>query len=148
MKSILISLIFLSTSLGVFAQSLNQEIYFRTDPAQKIDVRFRLFETKNISTFLLLDTATGRIWEVHYSVQSDSPAGVVVLNAVSLASQGAEAKSGTFTLYPTRNIFNFILINQDDGHAWQCQWSFEKKNRGLIPLPVLEQKENNNPPAK
>ena len=37
----------------------------------KEDVRFKLFPTENMWTFLKLDTQSGKIWQVQYSVGND-----------------------------------------------------------------------------
>ncbi|MDR0660360.1 MAG: hypothetical protein LBG19_06065 [Prevotellaceae bacterium] len=42
--------------------------------------------------------------------------------------------NGRFTLYPTQNIYSFILLDQLDGRTWQVQWSIESKNRIVIPI--------------
>jgi hypothetical protein len=39
-----------------------------------------------------------------------------------------------FTLYATKNIYNFILLDQLDGKVWQVQWSTEIKNRMIVPI--------------
>ena len=38
------------------------KLRLETDPQQRLDVRYRLFKTENIWTFLELDTQTGRLW--------------------------------------------------------------------------------------
>jgi hypothetical protein len=45
-----------------------------------------------------------------------------------------EEKNGRFFLYPTTNIYNFILIDQIDGRTWQVQWSTEPKERAVIEI--------------
>ena len=53
--------------------------------------------------------------------------------AVSIALlQGKEVIIGRFTLYPTENMWTFILLDQIDGGTWQVQWSFEAKNRLVL----------------
>ena len=39
-------------------------------------------------------------------------------------------RNGRFFLYPTQNMYNFILLDQIDGRTWQVQWSTEKSQRG------------------
>ena len=41
-------------------------------------------------------------------------------------------RSGRFFLYPTENIYNFILLDQIDGRAWQVQWNIEKSDRTVL----------------
>jgi hypothetical protein len=43
-----------------------------------------------------------------------------------------EEKNGRFFLYPTTNIYNFILLDQIDGRVWQVQWSTEAKERMVM----------------
>lgn len=59
--------------------------------------------------------------------------GEIVLNNKTLVSSEA-AENGRFTLYPTKNMYNFILLDQKDGKIWQVQWSVEEENRVVIPM--------------
>ena len=106
-------------------------------PVAKLDVkenvRYKLFPTENMWTFLKLDTRNGLIWQVQYTIKDDSFRGEVELNDTPLAV-GGEAENGRFTLYPTKNMFTFILLDQKNGKMWQTQWSMEDGNRGIIPL--------------
>ena len=43
-------------------------------------------------------------------------------------------KVGQFKLYPTKNTFNFIMVNTISGVTWQVQWSTKEENRIVIPL--------------
>ncbi len=53
------------------------------------------------------------------------------LSNVSLVNK-EEEKNGRFFLYPTTNIYNFILLDQLDGRTWQVQWAAEEKDRVVI----------------
>jgi hypothetical protein len=114
----------------------DQPVRKRTDPISESDnaYQYRLFETTNIWTFILLDTATGRAWQVQYTLD-DNPAGRLVINDHSLLPEGVIAKNGRFTLYPTHNIYNFLLIDREDSRIWQLQWSLESKFRGIVLIP-------------
>jgi hypothetical protein len=97
---------------------------------QRLDARFRMFKTSNTWNFLELDTQTGKVWQVQFSVgEKDSRMKLEVRPDV-VATGG---KPGRFTLYPTRNIYNFILLDQDIGKTWQVQWSIEKE-QGSWPI--------------
>jgi hypothetical protein len=91
-----------------------------------------MFPTDNIWTFLKLDTRSGKIWQVQYSI-NDNYRGEIELSNKALIA-GDKAENGRFTLYPTKNMFNFILLDQIDGKMWQVQWSTEEENRVLIPM--------------
>lgn len=92
---------------------------------------YQLYPTSNIYTFLKLDTRNGRIWQVHFSVKDEENKGELVVNDLELVTKENES-IGRFTLYPTTNIYNFLLLDKIDGTVVQVQWSFDKKNRGLI----------------
>lgn len=99
--------------------------------APDIAWRYRLFETKNIWTFILLDTATGRTWQVHYSLDQ-TPTERLVINDFALVPDGIKHRNGRFTLYPTTNMYNFLLLDQEDSRIWQIQWSTDAKERGIM----------------
>ncbi len=94
------------------------------------NVAYRLFATKNKYNFIKLDTRNGQMWQVQWNVE-DNYRNVNVLSAISLIPK-EEEKIGRFFLYPTTNIYNFILIDQIDGRTWQVQWSLEEKNRMVL----------------
>lgn len=101
---------------------------------QTYDVaRFKLFPTQNIWTFIKLDTQTGEMWQVQYSVDGDKRRFEYELNPNSLIAN-AKKVNGRFVLYPTQNIYNFILLDQIDGKTWQVQWSFDEENRAVLPI--------------
>ena len=71
-------------------------------------------------TFLKLDTRTGKVWQLQYSVNSDNY-GEVVVSDLDL-TYGENDKAGRFELYPTQNMYNFILLDTDKGYTFQVQW--------------------------
>jgi hypothetical protein len=81
-------------------------------------------------TFLKLDTRTGKVWQVQYSVNSDSYGEVVVSDRD--LTFGSNDKAGRFELYPTQNMYNFILLDKKEGTVVQIQWSMNADNRGLV----------------
>jgi hypothetical protein len=90
---------------------------FHLEPTQNPDAPYRLFNTQNIYTFLKLDTRAGRIWQVQWGDKDHRF--IVPINPKALVSGG---KPGRFTLYPTSNIYTFILLDQETGDAWHVQW--------------------------
>ncbi|MBQ7881385.1 MAG: hypothetical protein IJ312_01580 [Treponema sp.] len=108
---------------------------FISEPTQSTDVRYRLFSTQNIWTFLKLDTMTGKIWQVQFSVEEDVYRIESVLSLIDISEElKLEKKVGRFTLFPTKNMYNFILLDQIDGYTYQVQWSVDKKNRFILPI--------------
>ena len=69
---------------------------------------YKLYPTENMYTFLRLNTKTGLIWQVQWSLESDSEF-VMLINSRDLSINGY--KSGTFELYPTKNTFQFLLLD-------------------------------------
>ncbi len=92
---------------------------------------YKLFPTSNMWTFLKLDTRNGRIWQVQFSVKGAEYRFETPLSTTYLVETGKE-KNGRFTLYPTSNFYNFILLDQIDGRTWQVQWGNEPKDRAVL----------------
>ena len=100
------------------------------EPTQRPDAPFRLFRTKNIYTFLKLDTRTGLVWQLQWSLKADQR----FVEPINLKSLADGKNPGRFTLYPSANIFTFILLDQDDGRQWQLQWSPDADHRFIVPI--------------
>lgn len=110
----------------VFAQSQISE------PSQDPTALFRLYRTTNIWTFIELETTTGKMWQIQFDVSGNNR-GSIVLNSQDLAT-GKDKRPGRFTLYPTSNLYTFILLDQVDGRTWQVQWGFEAGDRLVLPI--------------
>lgn len=93
---------------------------------QDTKVPFRLFPTQNAWNFMKLDTRTGQIWMVQYSVEKSTSAFTWTIDDTPLEDATSE-NIGRFTLYPTANRFNFILLDQFTGKTWQVQYSLDKQ---------------------
>ena len=128
MKKIVFSIIIGFASVTAFAQSTSEA------PIQNIStdstVVYRLFSTRNLYTFIKLNTRNGQMWQVQWGTESKYRF-ETTLSDVSLVYKDEE-KNGRFFLYPTTNTYNFILLDQIDGRAWQVQWSTEEKDRMII----------------
>ncbi len=108
---------------------------FAETPTQKNNARYQLYPTENTWTFLKLDTMTGRIWQVQYSIKGDDYRFESVLSSVDITNIMEQSKiQGRFTLYATQNMYNFILLDQIDGYTYQVQWSGDKENRFVLPI--------------
>ena len=117
------------TTISTFSQSTSEA------PKQNIstdsNVVFRLFSTRNMYTFIKLDTRNGQMWQVQWDTKSsqfETP-----LSLITRVTK-EEENNGRFFLYPTTNIYNFILLDQIDGRVWQVQWSTEVKERMVVPI--------------
>lgn len=141
--------------------------------------RFKVYETTNIYTSLLLDSANGQIWQLQigvkgtdrlktvlsdfkYALSNDDitksvasnfeyweetynskPDSIVSIEnkaywkpytfeeRLSLKYDNIE-QNGRFKLYPTGNMYNFIMVDVINGRTWQVQWSTKKDERLVL----------------
>jgi hypothetical protein len=96
------------------------------EPTQNPDATYRIFRTKNIHTLLKLDTRTGQIWQLQWSVEDNerysAPLNKTILIPPSSADHPIVLRPGRFTLSPTENIYTFVLLDEVNGRTWQVQW--------------------------
>lgn len=90
---------------------------------------YQLYPTQNRWTFLKLNTTNGEIWIVQYSTGDDYNTMEYPLSTEDLNISKSDAQIGRYILYPTQNMFNFIMLDQVDGRTWQVQWNQEKEHR-------------------
>lgn len=94
--------------------------------------RYKLYPTQNMWTFIKLDTQTGQMWQVQYSLEDDNRFEYELCsNPLTTDKQKA---NGRFELYSTKNMYNFVLLDQIGGKTWQVQWSFDEENRAVLPI--------------
>lgn len=124
MKTFFLTSIFALTTMLTFAQSTSQP------PIQNISTDstavYRLFATNNMYNFIKLNTRNGQMWQVQWSLKDNQFE--TTLSDISRVTKDEE-KNGRFFLYPTTNTYNFILLDQIDGRAWQVQWNFDAEKR-------------------
>lgn len=131
MIKILLIVILALTSIQSFAQTDTKPIE-NVNGLRSTAVAYRLFPTQNRWTFIKLNTRNGQMWQVQFSMESETRF-TTFLNLEPLVSKEKEVNE-RFTLYPTENIFTFILLDQLNGKTWQVQWSSDPENRGTIPI--------------
>ena len=92
--------------------------------------RYKMYQTENIYNLLKLDTRTGAIWQVQYRMKNVKASTVPIeygfSAGVTLESLGWD---GRFELYPTNNMYTFILVDTEKGYPYQVQWSTNPKQR-------------------
>ena len=99
---------------------INNQLLEHLEINTSLKGRYKLYQTENIYTLLQLDTKTGKIEQVQWSLDSDKE-GTITINNDDL-SWGYGYGSGSFELYPTKNMYQFILIDKTDGRKWHVQW--------------------------
>ena len=142
--------------------------------------RYKVYDTDNTYTSILLDSATGLIWQLQIGIGDSSSRMKTVLNDSEFAqtleditkgyneaykyweeTYNSKADSivsaddkeyykpttveerinsgiwnlqqnGRFKLYPTENMYNFIMVDVIDGKTWQVQWNIDYDKRLCI----------------
>ncbi len=131
MKTFLFTLaIVLFTSISFGQTQTNPTNTFQQKKVSDNSI-YQLFPTKNYWTFIKLDTRNGKMWQVHFSIEDVKNTGELILNSLSLVDK-EEEMNGRFTLYPTENMYNFLLLDQISGIVVQVQWSLDAKKRGIV----------------
>lgn len=90
--------------------------------------RFELYPTQNTFNFLKFDKKTGKIYQVQWSLEGEKEFSIT-LNGIDLSQFSTDGNC--FKLYPTKNMWQFILLDGASGRAWHVQWGFEEKNRWI-----------------
>ena len=127
------------TAMTSEKERLEDAIYMATTAAidaneSKMAERYKLYPTENMWTFLKLDTKTGRVWQVQYAINSNSriQSQFVSVRLSWDEDWGALSNIGRFELYPTQNMYTFLLMDKKLGTIWQIQWSTDPDNRGVV----------------
>ena len=92
---------------------------------------YELYPTENMYNFLKLNTCDGRITKVQYSIKEKENRFERAIVKTPLVDE-ARARNGRFKLYPTQNVYTFLLLDTIDGRTWQIQWAFEPEKCGII----------------
>jgi hypothetical protein len=109
-------------------QETEKQTEIQTEIQQLTVPIYKLFPTTNYWTFIKLDTRNGKMWQVHFTISKDGYEGELILNSNSLIWDDKEI-NGRFTLYPTENMYNFILLDQLNGTTYQVQWNNDENKR-------------------
>lgn len=91
--------------------------------------RYKLYPTENIYNFLKLDTQTGRIDQIQWSLDSKKEFSRS-LNREDLSTSWSET-ANSFKLYPTQNMYQFILLDKATGRTWHVQWGLSDNKRWI-----------------
>ena len=128
MKNLVLFLLLSSTSICCYAQSTSN-----IPPRYYVDsyAKYQLYPTENRWNFIKLDTQTGKMWMVQYTINDPKNRATFRLNDESLVLDEENSLVGRFTLYPTQNHYTFILLDQIDGRTWQVQWSTKNEETGI-----------------
>lgn len=132
-NKILLIIVIITTSFVTQAQLKkdSSNIIFESKKENTPSV-YQIFPTQNKWNFIKLNTRNGKMWQVQYGMEKYDNF-ETELNLISLVTEEMEA-NGRFMLYPTQNIWNFILLDQINGNTWQVQWSIDSQSRLVLPI--------------
>ncbi|MDR3794486.1 hypothetical protein [Phocaeicola sp.] len=106
------------------------------EPAGEKSGRYCLYSTQNMWTFIMLDTYSGKNWQVQFSVKGEDYMFAVPINKFALAYPYKDSNwKGRFQLFETQNMWNFILLDSYDGRLWQVQYSSQDLG-SLMCIPI------------
>ena len=102
-----------------------REMYNLMSQANKsVLPRYKIYHTDNIYNLIKLDTATGKVWQVQYRMNSIESM-VIAIDDNSLLWFWEDEIPGRYELYPTQNVNTFILLDTVMGYTYQVQWSIK-----------------------
>ena len=110
-------------AMGLQAQN-DKPMQLASSSIANKDAKFLLFPTQNFHIFLKLNTCTGEVYMVQFSLEGNELEKKIFSIDYPFAIE-EEQSNGRFFLYPTTNIYNFLLLDQIDGRVWQVQWNFD-----------------------
>lgn len=91
--------------------------------------RYKLYQTENMYNLLELDTKTGKVKQVQWALKADEE-DTFPINTEDLSSPYRYGP-GTFELYPTKNLYQFILLDKTNGRKWHIQWGLDENHRWI-----------------
>jgi hypothetical protein len=102
---------------------------------QNPNALYRLFNTKNIFTLLMLNTMNGSIQRIQWDGKGKETFHVPL--APCIGATGQDSHPGRHTLQATQNLWTFIMLDQDTGNTWYVQWSLNADNDFCQPIKSL-----------
>ena len=97
---------------------------------------YKLYPTENNWTFLELDTSFGVVYHVQWSLK-DNDGRYTIGYANNVDEPSENYYPGRFELYPTSNMFNFLLLDGRTGQVFQVQWNTEREKEGIWEIKEL-----------
>lgn len=89
--------------------------------------RYKMYRTENIYNLLKLDTQTGKIEQVQWSLDYNKE----FTSTINSQDLSWETGMNSFELYPTQNMYQFVLLDKATGRTWHVQWGLQDKKRWI-----------------
>lgn len=116
--------ILLATALMTVSVMAQEQIQFNAvNHETNSTLRYKLYPTFNMWTYLKLDTQTGRVSMLIFSTNNLNEEGEIYIGMPIEVYTGSEVKNGRYELYPTTNMWTFLMIDQINGNTYHIQWS-------------------------
>lgn len=93
---------------------------------------FKMIATENIHILLKWNTRTGEVWMTQYALSDTDALEHKIPSIINVASENSW--NGRFELYPTKNMFNFIMVDTYYGNTYQVQWNTKDENCFIVPI--------------
>ena len=103
----------------MFARSINNRPMAYPSSSDRWQGRFKMFATKNMWNFIMLDSYTGRLWQVQYDTKSLDSLICVSINEEVLES----GDRSIFSIQPMTSMYQYYLISNKSGAMWKFQWT-------------------------
>ena len=105
--------------------------------------KYKVYPTENKEVSLKLDSATGEVWQVKIGVET----GEEIASKIDFISNKTDstfekvtdfsdvmknfrvAQNGRFELFPTNNIYEFLMVDTILGTTYQVQWHNQQEKR-------------------
>lgn len=91
--------------------------------------RYKMYQTENLYNLLQLDTKTGMVKQIQWALESENE-NIFTINTDDLSTD-IRYGPGVFELYPTKNMYQFILQDKTNGRIWHVQWGLDDKHRWI-----------------
>lgn len=94
---------------------------------QNISERYKIYPTENIYILIQLDRQTGKLDLIQWSLKSKNEF-TSTLNEIDLSLYYG---LNSFELYPTKNMYQFILLDKATGRTWHVQWGTKASEKWI-----------------
>lgn len=133
MKKIMISLMLVFITLTSYSQNQSDKVNGNSNVSNQVHdttAVYKLYPTGNVWTFIKLNTRNGKLWVIQFNADANKRYQSILSLTPRVTPENES--NGRFTLYPTENPYNLILLDQKDGSVWQVYWPTE----GRVVIPI------------
>jgi len=131
-KYLFITIALLLLTPTIWAQKVDSTVVAQMQEATMILPRYKMYKTENSFILLKLDTRTGKAWMTQFRSSSTSNVETSI-NYLSLEYEW-NSWNGRFDMYPTNNMYKFIIVDTYTGKTYLLQWNTEYDRRFVEPI--------------